>query len=74
MDSSRGSDMAELSSVSIMYASSMSSYRVGSDTDELLTDFTGIDALSLMDSSLGSEMLEILSSSTEDQRHDCLKS
>ena len=74
MDSSRGSDMAELSSVSSMHASNMSSYSVGSDTDELLTDFTGIDALSLMDSSLGSEMLEILSSSTEDQRHDCLKS
>ena len=74
MDSSSGSDMAELSSVSsVIYASIMSSYSMGSDTDELLTDSTGIDAASLTDSSLGSEVLEILFSSTEDQRYDCLK-
>ena len=47
---------------------------MGSDTDELLTDSTGIDAASLTDSSLGSEVLKILLSSAEDQRPDRLKS
>ena len=74
MNSGRGSNISDMSSVSTgIYASSMSSYSVGSDTDEPQTDSSGIDAPFVTNSSLGSEALEILPSSTEDQRHDLLR-
>ena len=69
---SKGSDMSLVSTG--IYASSMSSHSGGSDTDEPLAASSGIDAASHTDSSLGSEILEILPSSTDCPRRDLLKS
>ena len=40
------------------------------DSDGLMTASSGIDAVSLSDSSLGSEVLESLSSSPVEHKHD----